>query len=115
MPPHWSLPSHLYAHAASDALSVYRYDATRDPPYPGKDEPCVCAPFLVPYLCVTRRPVEALGTGFVASGDGEGWITVGVQAMAVNARKPRSDALDPALRDQMQVGRRCADWWPAAP
>ena len=55
----------------------------------------------IPYLCVTRRLMEALGTDLIASGDGEGWITLGEQAIPVNAHKPCSDALDPELRDEM--------------
>ena len=47
--------------------------------------------------------MEALGTDFIAPGDGEGWITVGEQAIPVNAHKPCSDALDPALRGQMHA------------
>ncbi len=47
--------------------------------------------------------MEALATVSIAPGDGEGWITVGEQAIPVKARKPRSDALDPALRDEMHA------------
>ena len=45
----------------------------------------------------------ALGTAHISPGDGEGWITLVERVTPDEARKPRHDALYPALSNQMHA------------